>query len=122
LNTALIENSILLQRSVFLKDDQLDGTISCPTRNCGGNVADRGIIEIRAKSFSDDECLPTNAANFTLERPIFRSQREMNQWIEWDFKTSQTEPTHYSIRTHGSKAGSGYLQHWVFEGRNEDKK
>jgi hypothetical protein len=57
-----------------------------------------------------------------LGSPIFQSKTEMNQWIEWDFKTFQIEPTHYSIRTHGGEAGHGHLRHWVIEGRNEDEK
>jgi hypothetical protein len=28
-----------------------------------------------------------------------------NQWIEWDFKSADIEPTHYSIRTHGGESG-----------------
>jgi hypothetical protein len=122
LKTALIENSIMPERSVFLKDDPFDGIIAFLTRNCGGNVADRGLVEIRAKSIFDDIYLPKNAANFTWDTPHFNSNAEMNQWIEWDFKTSQIEPTRYSIRTHGDKAGDVHLQHWVIEGRNEGEK
>jgi hypothetical protein len=122
LKTTLIEKSILAERSVFLKDDRFDGIIACLTRNCGGNVSDRGIVEIRSKSFLNDNRLPKNAADFAWSSPNFVSKNEVDQWIEWDFKTSQIEPTHYSIRTHGRKAGDAHLQNWVIEGRNEEKK
>jgi hypothetical protein len=46
----------------------------------------------------------------------------LNQWIEWNFKASEIEPTHYSIRTHNSKTRSSHLQNWVIEGRNEAEK
>jgi hypothetical protein len=121
LKTSLIENSILAERKLFLKDDPLDGIIASLTRNCGGNVSDCGIVEIKSKSFYDDGCLPKNASNFTPGSPNVQSKCEMNQWIEWDFKTSQIKPTHYSIRTHRSGAGGGHLQHWVIEGRNDEE-
>jgi hypothetical protein len=101
LQTTLIEKSILPKRFA-LEEDRFDGIIAYLTRNCGGNVSDCGIVEIKASSFVDDTYLPKNAANFAWDSPIFYSKNEMNQWIEWDFKTSQIEPTHYSISTHGS--------------------
>jgi hypothetical protein len=122
LKTVLIENSMLTERSVFQKDDPFDGIIACLTRNCGGNVSDRGIVEIKASSFLNEDCFPKNAVNFTLDSPIWELKCEMNQWIEWDFKTSHLKPTHYSIRTHRSEVGCGHLQHWVIEGRNEEEK
>jgi hypothetical protein len=46
----------------------------------------------------------------------------MHRSIRWDFKTSEIEPTHYSIRTRAGEAGSPHLRHWVIEGRDEEKK
>jgi hypothetical protein len=84
-------------------------------------VADRGIVGIRSSSFFDDDCLPKNAADFAWTSWFFKSKNAVNEWIEWDFKTSQIEPTHYSISTHGSEAGSSHLQNCVIEGRNEEE-
>jgi hypothetical protein len=105
-----------------VRDDRFDGILSFQTRNCGGNVSDHGIVEIRSKSFFDETCLPTNAANFTLNSLIFASKDDMKQWIEWNFKTSEVEPTHYSIHTHGDEPAGLHLKHWVIEGRNEEDK
>jgi hypothetical protein len=79
LKTTLIEKSILPERSFSVNEDRFDGIIADLTRNCGGNVSDRGIAEIKASSFFDDTYLPKNAANFTLSSPIFNSKNEMNQ-------------------------------------------
>jgi hypothetical protein len=121
MKTALIEKGILPERFVFLEEDRFNGIIAFLTRDCGGNVSDRGIVEIRSKSFYNEDRLPKNTANFTWGSPNFRSNAKMDQWIEWDFKTSQIEPTHYSIRTHGGEAGGSHLQNWVIEGRNEEE-
>jgi hypothetical protein len=64
--------------------------IICLTRNCGGNVADCGILGIRVISFLNDNLVPKNATNLAWGGP----KNEVNQWIEWDCKTSQIEPTH----------------------------
>jgi hypothetical protein len=48
----------------------------------------------------------------------FQSKDETNQWIEWNFKTAEIEPTHYSILTHGDESGGRHLQNWVLEGQN----
>jgi hypothetical protein len=111
LKRGLISKGVLPERSVSECDDVFNGVIAFLTRDCGGNVSDCGIVEIRSSSVFDENCLPKNAANFALGSPIFQSKGEMNQWIEWDFKTSQIEPTHYSIRTHGQEAGHIHLRH-----------
>jgi hypothetical protein len=61
------------------------------------------------------------SANLALHSPIFSSKNEANQWIEWNFKTSQIGPTHYSIRTHAEEAGGAHLRHRVIGGRNEEE-
>jgi hypothetical protein len=122
LKAALTEKAVLPERSFSVCDDRFDGIIAFLTRDCGGNVADRGIVGIRSSSFFDETCPPKNAADFTPGSGIFNSKTELNQWIEWDFKRCQIEPTHYSIRTHRSEAGTGHLRNWVIEGRNEEEK
>jgi hypothetical protein len=52
---------------------------------------------------------------------VFGSMDAANQWIEWDFKSADIEPTHYSIRTHGGPSGGGHLREWVLEGRTGDE-
>jgi hypothetical protein len=67
----------------------------------------------------NEDRVPKKVANFTPGSGVFQSKNEMNRWIEWNFKASQIEPTHYSIRTHGGEAGGAYLRHFClsFEGK-----
>jgi hypothetical protein len=120
LKTELIENAILPERFIFSRADPLDGIISHLTWECGGNVADQGIVVITAKSVVDDCHLPRNAAD-VLSDAIFETKGGSEQWIEWDFKSSHIEATHYSIRTHGGASGSSHLRFWILEGRNADE-
>jgi hypothetical protein len=117
LKTGLIENAVLPERILVPDADTLNGIISCLTRECSGNVADQGRVKITASSIDDDRCLPRNAADL-FSGSIFRSKAIPNQWIEWDFKRTQIEATHYSIRTHDDESGGRHLRHWVLEGGN----
>jgi hypothetical protein len=116
----LIAKIVLPERSFAVGDDRLDRLLAFLTRDCGGNVSDCGIVEVRASSIFDDDCVPKNAANFAWTGPNFQSKTDVNQWIEWDFKASQIEPTHYSIRTHTEEAGGADLRHfWLsFQGES----
>jgi hypothetical protein len=120
LKTALIKDAVLPERTFVPGEDPLDGIISHLTGTCGGNVADQGLVGIRSASVDSDRLLPRNAADLR-SRTIFCSKDGRNQWIEWDFKTSQIEATHYSIRTHVVGSDGAHLRNWVLEGRNGDE-
>jgi hypothetical protein len=120
LKSVLIENGALPERICSPGADPLDGLISHLTRECGGNVVDRGLVGITAKSVWDDTFVPQNAADLRSPR-TFGSKDEADQWIQWDFKTSQIVATHYSIHTHSDGSGASHLRNWVLEGRNEDE-
>jgi hypothetical protein len=117
----LIETSVLPGIIAVPGKCRFDGIISRLTRDCGGNVADRGIVSITASSVVTDFHVPRNVADFDLLSNLFNSKNQTNSWIEWDFKTGQIEATHYSIRTHDGEPGGGHLRHWVLEGRNGDE-
>jgi hypothetical protein len=122
MKSMLIEKAVLPERLHFSSVDPLEGTIAHLTRECAGNVADRGIIEITSNSVLNDNWMAKHVTDLTDWNHIFQSKTEGNQWIEWDFKTAEIEPTHYSIRTHGDESGGNHFQHWVLEGRIGDKK
>jgi hypothetical protein len=68
------------------------------TTKCGGNVHDKGVVEITASSVSDIAC-PQNAADLRDAYSYFCSRDEPLQRICFDFKTLRIEPTHYAIET-----------------------
>jgi hypothetical protein len=90
----------------------LSGIISHLTAKCGGNVHDKGFVEITASSVHSHPSYnfaPQNAAEFG-DFSCFFSQNEPGQWISWDFKALRIEPTHYTIRTYDSGPNDPHLK------------
>jgi hypothetical protein len=85
---ALIAQAVLSERSFAVGDDRLDAFLAFLTRDCGGTVSDCEIVEIRASSVFDEDCVPKNVTNFAWTGPNFQSKTNVNQWIEWDSKAS----------------------------------
>jgi hypothetical protein len=88
----------------------LDGIIAYLTRKHGGNLHDKGIVTITAKSVRGDEPLhsPKNVADPT-NQTWFCSENAPRQWLCWDFGEMRVRPTHYTITATDLKT-------WVIEG------
>jgi hypothetical protein len=69
----------------LMRYDSLDGIISHLTKKHGGNVLEKGIVRITAKSVWSAEPTdrPTNVADLT-SYPFLSSLGELRHWI-WDF-------------------------------------
>jgi hypothetical protein len=108
--------------------DIADGIIAHLTRECGGNLHDRHVVDVMSGSFEKeifganpdsgayDNILCYAAKNATdLESDsIFGSAcREKeeniphtgNNWVCYDFKERRIAPTHYTIRTNRNGLG-----------------
>jgi hypothetical protein len=97
-------------RYFSLTDRPLDGIIAHLTRTHGGNVVDRGIIEV--------ESIGTNPRNvFDLQDPnsYYLHSGSEEQWLTIDFKTKMILPISYSIQTQ-STGGTCKPKTWVLEG------
>ena len=94
-----------------------DGIIAYLTKNCGGNVHDKGAVEITASSVWDNTSTfhPKNAADLGTGS-FFCSKNEPNSWICYDFKKLRVTPKRYSVRTH---SGSGFPRSWKVEGSED---
>ena len=92
----------------------LDGVIAQLTRECGGTVDEKGVVEITASSCRDG-VEAKNAANLWTNS-CFISEDEPNSWICYDFKSRLVTPTSYSIRSH---VGAGFPKSWVLEVSND---
>jgi hypothetical protein len=88
----------------------LDGIISYLTKKHGGNVQQRGIVVITAKSIWQNNARwnPQNVADLTSDSP-FQSAEGLDQWIRRDFGAMRVRLTHYTIDADGLKS-------WVVEG------
>jgi hypothetical protein len=118
--------------------DVPDGIIAHLTRECGGNVHDRNVIEVTSGSFEKEtvganpdsgaydnqpHCAAKNAADLETVSCFFSAYRTRkediphtrNNWICYDFKERRIVPTHYTIRTHRNDLGWAHLKSWLVE-------
>jgi hypothetical protein len=127
------------QKRSKIEIDVPDGIIAHLTRECGGNVHDRHVVDVTCGSFEKEteganphsgayynwsQCAAKNAADLesdSIFRSAYRPKKEdirhtRNNWICYDFKERRIVPTHYTIRTNGDY-GTGYshLKSWLVE-------
>ena len=76
---------------------KLNGIIAHLTRECGGNVHDKGIVNLTASSVYSD-CHPKNVVDFKTDL-CYCSKNTKNSWICYDFKDHRVIPTSYSLRS-----------------------
>ena len=98
---------------VYNKAKPLDGIIAHLTRECGGNVHEKGFVEVTASSRGEDAKYAVDLGT----NSCFGSSDKPNSWIRYDFKGRRVAPTSYSIRT----SGHVYAYHprsWVLEVSN----
>jgi hypothetical protein len=130
-----------LKKGIYADFDVPHGIVAHLTRECGGNVHDRHVVDVTSGSFEkehyganphsgdykNDPCwVAKNAAD--LESAVgfwsaFRDKREniphtRNNWLCYDFsvlKDRRILPTHYTIRTNGVGWGNWHLKSWLVE-------
>jgi hypothetical protein len=92
----------------------LDGIISELTRIHGGNVHERGIVNVSANSVhSTNKSQAAQNAVDLGQQNYFYSLHQPNQGLCYDFKDRRIELTDYSIAAH---TGNHFLRSWVVEG------
>jgi hypothetical protein len=96
----------------------LKGIIHHLTLECGGNVADRGIVSITAdRPYSDSSGhAAKNIADLEADSYLYFATAE-NMWVCYDFKAMKVVLTDYSIRSRWNGA-SNNLKSWVIEVSN----
>jgi hypothetical protein len=115
-----------------------DGIIAHLTRECGGNVHDRNIVDVVSGSFervtyganphsgaynSDPMWAAKNAADLETSSRFYSAYRKneediphtRNNWVCYDFKERRIVPTHYAIRTNFPRPGNCHLKSWLVE-------
>ena len=92
-------------------DRPLNGIIKHLTCECGGNVDQKGAVNITSSSIADGNP-PYNAADLGTSSS-FVSANEANPFITYDFRTRSVNLTSYSI------ASSAAPKSWVLEGSND---
>ena len=102
---------------VYDESNPLNGVIAHLTRKCGGNVHDKGIVNVTSSGFECSGREPKLAVNVLNPGTStwFASKNEPDSWICYDFKDSRVSPTSYSVRSYKTVPGSHHLKSWVFE-------
>jgi hypothetical protein len=104
------------------------GIISYLTTKHGGNVHEKHIVAITAKSVGcpdDPRFAVQNVGDLTSDR-WFMSDNEPDQWVCWDFGRMRIRPTHYAVKAYELKSwvveGSQDGESWTELDRQTDKK
>jgi hypothetical protein len=107
-----------------------DGVITHLTRECGGNVHDRGVVAVMSSEpFSDGN--PRSQCDFAAKNVVdlaagsafysaWRNDEEgiehtRNNWICHDFKRRRIMPTQDAIRSWSGSPGAAHPKGWVLE-------
>jgi hypothetical protein len=115
-----------------------DGIIAHLTRECGGNVHDRHVVDVACGSFEKEThganphsgaCrnepgyAAKNAADLetgSIFNSAYREKKEdiphiRNNWICYNFKERRIAPTYYTIRTYDAGSSMFHLKSWLVE-------
>ncbi|KAK8891019.1 hypothetical protein M9Y10_028222 [Tritrichomonas musculus] len=102
-------------------ENSFKGIIHYLTQEVGGNVSEKGTVDVTSSSSFGDGYSPKNSVDLEDKRHYFESQNKQNSWLKYDFKELKVHPTHYTIRTrHDNGKGGYHLKNWVIEGSNSD--
>jgi hypothetical protein len=97
------------------RDSPLDGIIAYLTSKCGGNVHDRGVVDVTAISIGSGAA--QNVADLQDRSLILQSKStESNPWVCYDFKNLQVTPTHYAVLSYPCDPGVYHPKSWYLEG------
>ncbi|KAK8870903.1 hypothetical protein M9Y10_008815 [Tritrichomonas musculus] len=94
------------------------GIIHQMTEECGGNVSDKGRVNVTSSSFLFGN--PKNAVDLDDNQTCFVSRNQTNSWLKYDFIYRKVRPSVYSIRSRNKPKGDHHPMNWVIEGSNTD--
>jgi hypothetical protein len=104
-----------------------DGIIAHLTKECGGNMHDRHLVEVTSGSFEvtsvENAKDPKQVADLddaseywsNYHRVSDNIQHTRNNWVCYDFKEKRIVPSHYTVRTNDSPPGGLHLKSWLVE-------
>jgi hypothetical protein len=98
------------------------GVIAHLTVKCGGNIHDKGAVEVTASSVAErgeNWRAFRNAADLGTDSCFWSNDRP-GQWICWDFKALRIEPTRYTILTFNRGLNCPHLKNWMLEGSDDE--
>jgi hypothetical protein len=127
-----------LRNGKEIEIDVPDGIIAHLTRECGGNVHDRRVVDVISRSF-EKETIGANPYSGAFDNRHYNAAQKAadleagscfvsacrgdkenirdtkNNWVCYDFKERRIVPTHYTTRTHEYGPGGSNLKSWLIE-------
>jgi hypothetical protein len=108
------------------RGNSLEGIIACLSRECGGNVHDRGVVIVTCSKTSTDNLVDAakNAADLRADSHFWSAHRNKsesipharNNWLCYDFQARRIVPTHYAIRSlYCGGVNRANLKSWLVE-------
>lgn len=98
---------------------RFEGIISHLSKECGGNVHDKNVVEITASSIYMNKYLAKYASYFNDNNHLFFSDNNENSWLLYDFKNRKVRPTDYTIRSRPRSKDNDHPRSWIIEGSND---
>jgi hypothetical protein len=93
---------------------EFDGILSHLTKICGGNVHEKGIVNITSSSDGYNKCWQVADHGWNN---YWYSNTVTNSWICFDFKDRSVSLQHYTLKSSGQ--GAHFFVQWVIEGSND---
>jgi uncharacterized protein YoxC len=108
---------------LFSPQYELDGIMTFLKRNHGGNVHDKGVVNVTASLI--EYCQPKNLADVGVQSAFHTTNKTSSEWVQYDFKGMRIRPSHYTLRSwYQWDANFVHPKNWVIEvsetGRESD--
>ncbi|KAK8850239.1 hypothetical protein M9Y10_018364 [Tritrichomonas musculus] len=100
------------------KNNDFRGIMRYLSEECGGNIHDKGVVEITSNSYQSDSYHPKNLVDYGSNN-FYAPKNQENVYVCFDFKDKQVQLTSYSIQSNRSGWGSAHLRNWVVEASND---
>ena len=95
-----------------------EGVIAHLTRQCGGNIHQRGIVNVTANNVARGlppwDCAPQNVVDLGTNS-CYHSNDRVDTCITFDFKVHRVIPKSYSLKSNGWGPECDHLRSWVLE-------
>jgi hypothetical protein len=101
------------------RNSAFSGILSHLTHKFGGNVHEKGIVEITSSGDGGNN-KPWQVANHGWNS-YWISQNVPNSWICFDFKQNSVSLKNYTLKTNAGGPGGYHLREWVIEGSNDGR-
>jgi hypothetical protein len=113
-NRELSEHRFIGRRYPYVAGHEFQGIVNALTKKCGGNVHEKGIVNITASSDASNKAF--RVANHGWNN-YWYSTSQPNSWICFDFKEKRISLEHYTLKS-GGDSGQ-HLVEWEMEGSND---